>query len=40
MPADTPLIELLRRLADQDRHTFVSLSRPGLNVTMRKGAAR
>ncbi|MDP9459511.1 MAG: hypothetical protein M3Q22_04385, partial [Actinomycetota bacterium] len=35
-PADTPLIELLRRLAEQDRHAFVSLSRPGLTVTMRK----
>jgi oxaloacetate decarboxylase alpha subunit len=35
-PADTPLLELIQRLAEQDRHTFVSLSRPGLTVTMRK----
>ena len=38
-PADTPLLELIRRLAEQDRHAFVSLSRPGLRLTMRKGAA-
>ncbi|MDP9429017.1 MAG: hypothetical protein M3Q47_09150 [Actinomycetota bacterium] len=38
-PADTPLLELVRRLAEQDRHTFVSLSRPGLNLTVRKGTS-
>jgi oxaloacetate decarboxylase (Na+ extruding) subunit alpha len=35
--AGTPLVELVRRLAEQDRHAFVSLSRPGLSVTVRKG---
>ncbi len=38
-PADTPLVDLVRRLAEQDRHAFVSVSRPGLSVTVRKGAA-
>jgi oxaloacetate decarboxylase (Na+ extruding) subunit alpha len=38
-PAGTPLIELVRQLAEQDRHTFVSVSRPGLSVTLRKGTA-
>jgi oxaloacetate decarboxylase (Na+ extruding) subunit alpha len=37
-PADGPLLELVRRLAEQDRHTFVSLQRPGLALTMRKGS--
>jgi oxaloacetate decarboxylase alpha subunit len=37
-PADTPLVELVRRLAEQDRHAFVSVSRPGLSVTVRKPA--
>ena len=35
-PAGTPLVELVRRLAEQDRHAFVQVSRPGLSVTVRK----
>ena len=37
-PADGPLLELIRRLAEQDRHAFVSLQQPGLKLTMRKGS--
>ncbi len=36
--SDAPLLDLIRRLAEDDEHTFVSLSQPGLNLTMRKGA--
>jgi oxaloacetate decarboxylase alpha subunit len=34
--AETPLLDLLRQLAEQDRHAFVSLQRPGLSLTLRK----
>lgn len=36
-PAVTPLRELVRQLAEQDRHSFVSISRPGFSLTLRKG---
>jgi oxaloacetate decarboxylase alpha subunit len=39
-PSDGPLIELIRQLAEQDHHTFVSLHQPGLNLTMRKDTDR
>jgi oxaloacetate decarboxylase alpha subunit len=39
-PSDGPLIDLIRQLAEQDRHTFVSLHQPGLNLTMRKDTDR
>jgi oxaloacetate decarboxylase alpha subunit len=39
-PSDGPLIHLIRQLAEQDRHTFVSLHQPGLNLTMRKDTDR
>lgn len=35
-PADTPLLELIRHLAEQDRHAVVSVSRPGLSLTVHK----
>lgn len=34
--SESSLVELIRHLADQNQRTFVSLSQPGLKVTMRK----
>jgi hypothetical protein len=33
-------VDKVRQFAEQDRHAFVSLARPGLKLTMRKGAER
>ncbi len=34
--SDSPLLQLLRQLAERDEHRFVSLQRPGLSVTMQR----